>query len=332
MPRKERMEYAGGVYHVMDRGDRLEVIYEDDRDREMFLHTLGQACERTGWRVHSYVLMGNHYHLLLETPEPNLCAGMKWMQGTYTIRHNARHKLRGHLFQGRYKAIIVDGEQETYFRTVSDYIHLNPVRASLLAEGAALETYRWSSFPALAGLPRKRPAWLTGEWVLGGFGENDSSSGRRRYREALEQRALEERSRGAIEEGMLKALRRGWCFGSEEFRQRLLELPVVRGRPKHSGGQIQHSHDEKEAVRLIESGVKALKLTRQQLATLPKGDPRKIAVALVVKKRTVVTNGWIAGQLNMGAPSRVSRYCSQAEARADVKPHIEKLQMSISKD
>ena len=169
MPRKERREFAGGVYHVMDRGDRLEAIYEDDRDREMFLHALGQACERTGWRVHSYVLMGNHYHLLLETPEPNLCAGMKWMQGTYTIRHNARHKRRGHLFQGRYKAIIVEGEQETYFRTVSDYIHLNPVRAGLLAEGATLETYRWSSFPALVSLPRKRPAWLTGEWVLGGF-------------------------------------------------------------------------------------------------------------------------------------------------------------------
>jgi len=123
---------------VMTRGDRLEAIYEDDRDREMFLHTLGQACERTGWRVHSYVLMGNHYHLLLETPEANLCAGMKWMQGTYTIRHNARHKLRGHLFQGRYKAIIVEGEQETYFRTVSDYIHLNPMRAGLLAEGGQI--------------------------------------------------------------------------------------------------------------------------------------------------------------------------------------------------
>lgn len=105
------MEYGGGVYHVMDCGNRLEAIDEDDQDREMFLHTLGQACKRTGWRVHSYVWLGNHHHLLLETPEPNLCAGMKWMQGTCTIRHNARHKLRGHLFQGRYKAIIVEGEQ-----------------------------------------------------------------------------------------------------------------------------------------------------------------------------------------------------------------------------
>ena len=131
---------------------------------------------------------------------------------------------------------------------------------------------------------------------------------------------------------MLKALRRGWCFGSEEFRQRLLELPVVRGKPKHAGGQIQHSHDEKEAVRLIESGLKGLNLTRQQLATLPKGDSRKIAIAFIVKKRTVMTNGWISGQLIMGSPSRVSRHCIQAEARADVKSHIERLQMSKSKD
>ena len=111
----------------------MEAIFQDDLDRQMFLKTLGQACERAGWRVHSYVLMGNHYHLLIETPEANLCAGMRWFQGTYTIRHNARHKLHGHLFQGRYKAVVVDGEDGTYFRTVSDYIHLNPVRAGLAA-------------------------------------------------------------------------------------------------------------------------------------------------------------------------------------------------------
>jgi len=83
----------------MDRGDRLETIFRDDGDRELFLKTLEQACERTGWRVHSYVLMGNHYHLLLETPAPNLSVGMQWLQSTYTIRHDGKHRLRGHLFQ-----------------------------------------------------------------------------------------------------------------------------------------------------------------------------------------------------------------------------------------
>ena len=101
MARKARVEFPGAVYHVLDRGDRREAIFRDDADRELFLATLGQACGRTGWRVHAWVLMGNHYHLLLETPEANLVAGMRWLQMTYTVRFNRRHRLCGHLFQGR---------------------------------------------------------------------------------------------------------------------------------------------------------------------------------------------------------------------------------------
>jgi len=189
MPRKARVEYEGAIYHVMDRGDRLEDIFRDDKDRELFLKTLGEVCVRCGWIVHCYVLMGNHYHLLLETPKPNLSRGMRLLQGIYTIRHNARHRLRGHLFQGRYKAIVVDGGAGTYFRTVCDYIHLNPVRAGLLAEGKLLLDYPWSSFPAHVGAPLKRPTWLQSEWILGEIGERDTVRGRRCYREAMERRA-----------------------------------------------------------------------------------------------------------------------------------------------
>ncbi len=109
------------------------------------------------------VLIGNHYHLLLETPEPNLSSAMHWQQSTYTIRHNVRHRKQGHLFQGRYMAIPDGPESATYFRTVSDYVHLRPVRAGLLKEDSALVDYPWSSFPALAAAPRKRPRWLCGE-------------------------------------------------------------------------------------------------------------------------------------------------------------------------
>ena len=91
MARKARIEFPGGVYHVLDRGDRREEIYADDQDRLTFLRTLEEVCRRTGWWVHAYVLMSNHYHLLLETPEPNLVAGMKWFQSTYTMRFNRRH-------------------------------------------------------------------------------------------------------------------------------------------------------------------------------------------------------------------------------------------------
>ena len=111
MPRKPRVEYSGAVYHVMCRGNGGQAIFADDLDRGMFLDVLDEVCERCGWRIHAYVLMGNHYHVLLETPEPNLVAGMKWLQGTYTQRYNARHRRWGHLFQGRYKALPVHAEE-----------------------------------------------------------------------------------------------------------------------------------------------------------------------------------------------------------------------------
>ena len=109
MARALRIEYPGAVYHVMARGNQGGPVFADDLDRRRWLETLAEGCEKTGWQVHAYVLMGNHYHLLVETPEGNLVAGMKWLQGTYTQRYNGRHGIFGHLFQGRYKALVVDG-------------------------------------------------------------------------------------------------------------------------------------------------------------------------------------------------------------------------------
>ena len=107
MLRQLRLEYVDGIYHVMNRGDRREDIFNDDEDRERFLSTLAQACRKTEWQVHAWCLMGNHFHLVVETPQPNLVAGMKWLLGVYTKRFNIRHKLCGHLFAGRYKALHV---------------------------------------------------------------------------------------------------------------------------------------------------------------------------------------------------------------------------------
>ena len=122
MARKVRVEYPGAIYHVMNRGDRREPIFRDDEDRQRFLVTLGEACAKTGWQVHALCLMANHFHLVVETPQANLVAGMKWFLGTYTGRFNRRHKVFGHLFSGRYKALIVDGSGNGYLRTVCDYV------------------------------------------------------------------------------------------------------------------------------------------------------------------------------------------------------------------
>jgi REP element-mobilizing transposase RayT len=160
MARKIRLEYAGAIYHVMNRGDRREPIFEDDEDRQRFLEILGEACAKTGWEVHAFCLMPNHFHLVVETPQPNLAAGMKWFLGTYTSRFNRRHKVFGHLFSGRYKALIVDGSGNGYLRTVCDYVHLNPARANLLTVDQRLRAYRWSSWPEYLKGKSQRAAWL----------------------------------------------------------------------------------------------------------------------------------------------------------------------------
>src|SRR5580693_5908615 len=129
MARKLRIEYPGAVYHVMNRGDRRDVLFKDEQDHQCFLKTLDEACQKAKWQVHAYCLMRNHFHLVIETPQPTLVAGMKWLLGTYTKRFNIRHKQCGHLFAGRYKALIVDGSGDGYLQTVCDYVHLNPVRA-----------------------------------------------------------------------------------------------------------------------------------------------------------------------------------------------------------
>ena len=135
------MQYEGAIYHLMNRGDRREAIFLEDCDRVLFLETLGEACAKTDWQVHAYCLMGNHFHLVIETPKANLVARMKWFLGAYTSRFNRKHKLFGHLFSGRYKALIVDGSGRGYFRTVCDYVHLNPVRAKLLDKEEKLRVY-----------------------------------------------------------------------------------------------------------------------------------------------------------------------------------------------
>ena len=160
MPRKLRIQYPGAIYHVMNRGDRREKIFADDQDRERFLNTLGETCGKTGWQVHAYCLMSNHFHLVVETPQPNLVAGMKWFLGTYTSRYNRRHKEFGHLFSGRYKSLVVDGSATGYLKSVCDYVHLNPIRAGLLKQNQRLEDYLWSSYGQYLKAASQRWKWL----------------------------------------------------------------------------------------------------------------------------------------------------------------------------
>jgi len=322
MARKPRIEYPGAVYHVMSRGNRLEAIFLDNKDREMFLDTLEEACMRTGWLAHAFVLMGNHYHLLLETPEANLVVGMKWLQGTYTQRFNARHKLRGHLFQGRYKALPVEGDNGDYFSTLSSYIHLNPARANLFdLKKGELSDFAWSSYPLYLN-PSKRPCWLRADRVLKSFGGKDTAAGRNAYQKMMQKRVFEIVCSDAPEDvdERWAQIRKGWCFGSETFQLELLDRldDVIGGQGERDSfsGQEVRLHDEAEAERLVCKGLAQLKLKDSDLLVLPKGaEEKKILVALL-KNRTFVSNKWIVARLYAGHPSNIPRYMKAVKGAA----------------
>jgi putative transposase len=313
MARSVRVQYAGAVYHVMCRGDRREEIFRDDADRRMFLETLGEACGRSGFRVHAYVLMPNHYHLLVETPEPNLVDGMRWFQGTYTQRFNSRHRVSGHLFQGRYKAIPVEADDGDYFRTVCDYIHLNPARARMLrGEKARLADFPWSSYPLQTGRG-KLPEWLERRRVFAAHGlPGEGPQTRARYRAYLERRARTMRGGDVSEEdeAAWAGVRRGWFIGGEGFQawveERMAEAMGGKKRASFSSPGARR-HDEDAAEERLRAACRVLEVTVEELAGLRQNDPVKQAAAWWVKRGTVVRDEWICERLSMGSRVNVSR-------------------------
>lgn len=174
MARPIRIELSGALYHVTARGDRREDIYEDDNDRRAFLDVLGQVVADFNWICHAYCLMTNHYHLVVETPDANLSKGMRQLNGVYTQYSNRRHDRTGHLFQGRYKAILVDGD--SYLLELARYVVLNPVRAGMVRDPG---NWPWSSYRAMMGT-EAAPEWLATDGLLAAFAKRRSTA-RQRY-------------------------------------------------------------------------------------------------------------------------------------------------------
>ena len=170
MSRPLRVEYPGAVYHITSRGNERKSIFKSDGDRQLFLNIFRQTISRFHWLCHGYALMDNHYHLLIETPEANLSRGMRQLNGVYTQDFNRIHQRVGHLFQGRYKAVVVDKDE--YLLAVSRYIVLNPVRAGIIKKP---EEWKWSSYRALAGLV-KAPDFLTVDWIRSQFGKDEGEA------------------------------------------------------------------------------------------------------------------------------------------------------------
>lgn len=180
MARPLRLEFAGALYHITCRGNERKAIYFDDTDFELFLTLLDKVCEQYNWVVHAYCLMTNHYHLLLETPDANLSKGMRQLNGTFTQAINRKHQRVGHLFQGRYKAILVD--KDAYLLELSRYIVLNPIRANMVQ---TLEDWRWSSWHAVVWRLAS-PSWLATDALLAMFAKQRKIA-REKYAEFVQQ-------------------------------------------------------------------------------------------------------------------------------------------------
>ena len=171
MARAWRIEYAGALYHVMSRGNEQQAVFRDDQDRLLFLQSLGEMSDRYEMDIFAYVLMGNHYHVILRTNRPNLSKAMQWLGLTYTRRFNLRHFRTGHLFQGRFRGILV--ENEAYVMRLSCYIHRNPLRARIVRR---LADYPWSSYRVYA-YGYKGPEWLQTSLILSQFRNRDVHRG-----------------------------------------------------------------------------------------------------------------------------------------------------------
>lgn len=180
MARPLRIEYPGAVYHITSRGNEKKAVFKDDSDRKAFLKTIAQLNKRYNWICHAYCLMDNHYHLLLETPDGNLSIGMRQLNGVYTQAFNRRNKRTGHLFQGRYKAILI--QKDSHLLEVCRYVVLNPVRARIVQSPGAWE---WSSYRATGGRGNLHPC-LTVDWVLGQFSTNREKS-EKEYQQFVQQ-------------------------------------------------------------------------------------------------------------------------------------------------
>jgi putative transposase len=252
MARSIRIEFSGALYHVTSRGDRRESIYEDDQDRERFLEIIGQVVKDSNWICHAYCLMTNHYHLVIETPDGNLSKGMRQLNGVYTQASNRRHQRIGHLFQGRYKAILVDAD--VYLQELTRYVVLNPVRAGMVNNPGA---WYWSSYRAMIG-EAAAPTWLATDGLLAQFSDKREEAIRRYIRFVSE---------GGNQISIWNNLNRQVFLGDDRFVVRMqdkikglsqdVNIPKVQRRPPApSLAKIAKAHESRNhaAVSAYASG------------------------------------------------------------------------------
>lgn len=303
MARKLRVEFGGACYHVINRGNYRRNLFADRGAARSFLTCLEEACLRFHWRLHAFVIMRNHFHLAVETPEPNLSVGMKWLQGTWVARFNRLRHEAGRPFQGRYKALHV--EPGHALAQVAHYIHLNPVRAKVVAPERVAD-FPWSSLPRF--IARERPIWLDARTVLFESGAlADSPAGWRCYVSYL---AVLAENDTVTREEKFGRLSRGWVIGSQGFGNEIngaLAAVADRAAPLELLGADRTAHQQARTL-LWEDTLRGMaEAFGTDLGQLPrkKSAVEKVQLAAALKAVTSVSNRWLAERLQMGKATSI---------------------------
>lgn len=301
MARRLRIQYPGATYHVINRGNYRTDVFGSAGAAKAFVSTLEEACATFGWALHAYVIMRNHFHLAVETPEPNLVDGMHFLQSTYATRFNRFRRESGHLFQGRYRSLLI--ENAAALTRVVDYLHLNPVRAGIVPVEQA-DSFRWSS---LRRFRRPgRPKWLVAERWLNHLGLADDESGWRDYLARLPDIAA--RSDSERDQAELCC---GWAIGTAGWRQAIAK--EHQHLALHPGIAVEEIRELKHArwISALEIALGQLGRSADSLREDRKGAPWKRALASQLRLEVGAPHSWLAEYLSMGSPNSVRAWLNQ---------------------
>jgi REP element-mobilizing transposase RayT len=292
------VQYEGARYHIINRGNYRKDLFLTHKTDQAFTEVMLEACERYHWTLHAYVLMNNHYHLCVETPNANLSDGMHWLQSTFANKFSRFSGERGHVFQGRYKSLII--EREFGLLNVVDYIHLNPVRAGVLPV-SQLKEYSNSSFPRYFTKYRHRSLRCE-DFLAEAGGLSPTPGGMRSYHKRLKlimEDSPQERER------LFKDLSRGWYIGSKQGKDQL-STKVEQGTAKAS----VDAKFELESIRtekLLKACLKRLGKNQKDIEGDNKSAQWKLAIASLVKTSTGIKNPQLCAYLNLGHPATMSK-------------------------
>jgi REP element-mobilizing transposase RayT len=321
MPRRLRLQYPDAIYHLMARGNGRQDIVRDDIDHDRLLAHLGRTAVRCSWRVYAFAVLSNHLHIVLKTPQPNLSRGMQSFLSAYANGWSRRHHFSGHVFQGRYRAELV--EDESYLWTVTRYVHLNPVRARLTEHPAS---WAWSSFPGYAHRGR-RLDWVAYDELLaswdGAFGGSDPAGAYRRYVAA----GISEPPESPWNEAY-----NGWVLGSQAFLNRV--KAIVGAKP---GRELRRESRLIQAIplpRVIDVVCEYYDIERTELGRRGSRLLARAALAYVARARTPATNAELAPILGLSRPESVPNLTRQFRARlttdARVRRDLRSLESALS--